>query len=498
MRFYFTYVFFGVLIILISRFQKGKVCYLITFLIGTFFYSIFSFLELTHFLLYNDRISPSTFYIIFETNKSEITEFLSIYFSLKILIIGVLFLITFCIGIIFSYLQLKVKCRYKKLNIKFTFISLIMVSSLLVFFHASFFPFIGYNSYVKYQIEKEKLQLLSLNKKGGVFNEVYNDKNKTDEVYVLIIGESTTSHHMELYDYYRKTNPKLSEIRNELIVYKDVISPNAHSIPSLNKSLSLADYKNPERINSGSLIQLFNKAGFYTYWISNQQPIGIFETTVTAFSKSCYEQVFINTSGSQYDEKLLKPFKKALIDNHEKKLIVIHLMGTHVDYSRRYPKTFNLFKTKPKTKFKHEKAYELINAYDNAVLYNDYVLKMIIEELKKCRMRSFALYFSDHGEDVYETTDMAAHLESKGTKPMYDIPLIMWLSSDFYDNKKKYIFDTKRKYNTEDLIYTMADLAGISFSQFDSSKSLVNQYFDEKNRIILNEKDYEDVFNSKK
>ena len=35
------------------------------------------------------------------------------------------------------------------------------------------------------------------------------DKQQTDEVYVVIIGESANRNHLELYGYPRSTNPRL-------------------------------------------------------------------------------------------------------------------------------------------------------------------------------------------------------------------------------------------------------------------------------------------------
>src|SRR5690606_14130732 len=101
--------------------------------------------------------------------------------------------------------------------------------------------------------------------------------NDAPQTYVVIIGESTSARNMGLYGYYRNTNPLLTEIKDELLIFNDVISPHTHTIPSLNKMLSLSNFENPDVIHCGSIVQLANAAGFSTYWISNQQPIGIHE-----------------------------------------------------------------------------------------------------------------------------------------------------------------------------------------------------------------------------
>ena len=51
--------------------------------------------------------------------------------------------------------------------------------------------------------------------------------------YVFIVGESANRNHLSLYGYKRNTTPKLEAMRDELVVFEDVISPDTHTIPSL-------------------------------------------------------------------------------------------------------------------------------------------------------------------------------------------------------------------------------------------------------------------------
>ncbi|MEC3907640.1 sulfatase-like hydrolase/transferase [Tamlana sp. 2201CG12-4] len=380
-----------------------------------------------------------------------------------------------------------------------------LICSLIVFISLSFykirsetFPHIFYRAVVEYKKDKRKLNEVTLNKLGGDFSEVKHSSKSKKEIYVLIIGESTTRSHMQLYDYYRDTNPKLNKIKDELIIFKDVISPHTHTITSLEKVLTLATHNSPSRKYDGTLIQLFNKAGFKTYWLSNQKPMGIDETTATIISNNCDEQIFVNISNKSSDENILKPFQSILKQSNDKKFIIIHLMGTHGPYSDRYPVSFQKFKSKPVTNFNHEKAYKTINEYDNANLYNDFIIRHIINQLKKTNSKSYALFFSDHGEDVYETIDIACHTETKGTKPMYDIPFILWQSEKFKIEENKFIYDTSRKYSSEDLLHTLSDLSNISFNEFEPSKSILNKKFVPKKRIILNNIDYDILFKEEK
>ncbi|MBL4708585.1 MAG: sulfatase-like hydrolase/transferase [Flavobacteriales bacterium] len=107
-------------------------------------------------------------------------------------------------------------------------------------------------------------------------------------------------------------------------------------------------------------------------------------------------------SSNNFDEVILEPLQKAINNKKSKKLIIVHLMGTHIRYKERYPEAFNKFNTTPKTKFNHDLAHKTINSYDNAVLYNGSIVYSIIEQVKKQnKSSSYVLYLSDHGEDVY-------------------------------------------------------------------------------------------------
>jgi heptose-I-phosphate ethanolaminephosphotransferase len=263
----------------------------------------------------------------------------------------------------------------------------------------------------------------------------------------------------------------------------------------------LANYEHPERSKDGSLLQLMNKAGFETYWISNQNPIGTDETLITTLSKAAAKSYFTNTAGwrksfTPYDEKLLIPLKKVLSEKKRKKFIILHLMGTHSKYSKRYPESFKQFNTTPITAFKHEVAFNLINEYDNAVLYNDQIVSKVIDLVRNENENAWVLYFSDHGEDVFETIDATSHRETGGTKPMYDIPFVFWVSEKYKQQDKDHIYQSERKFMTDDLIYTIADMSNVHFTEFDSTRSLINPNFIHRKRKINEKEDYDEKFSN--
>jgi heptose-I-phosphate ethanolaminephosphotransferase len=495
--------FFGVLgaflvallFILISDYKK-KIFFALNIIL-LIVYNFTILLDIYHIYIFGTALQSSTFLIIFNTNFKESSEFLYSFndrFITSTLLSTVFFLI-FQIFINIKFLKsgfLRFKIKLPLIVVLFLLFSSYKIRSNTILHKIS----VAFRDYLK---EVQFLKESYFDKEGGVFSNVIHSSGEEKEVYVLIIGESTTRNKMSIYDYYRETNPLLEKIEEELFVYKDVISPHTHTIPSLEKILTLATNTNESnRKYDGSIIQLYNKAGFETFWLSNQYPVGIFETQTTLLTKSSHNTTFVNnpsTSNGTYslDENLFKPLDLALDKKTNKKFIVLHLIGTHLAYDMRYREDFKKFTDIPKTKYNSKKAHRIINDYDNAVLYNDFVVNEIISKVKKTNSKSYVLYVSDHGEDVYESSNKAFHEETEGTKHMYDIPFILWVSKSIKEDKN-FVFDVNRPYSSENIIHTLSNLSNINFDQFKPSKSIVNKLFLRKKRVIHNKKTYEETF----
>ena len=128
------------------------------------------------------------------------------------------------------------------------------------------------------------------------------------------------------------------------------------------------------------------------------------------------------------------------------------------------------------------------NDYDNAVLYNDFVVSSLIRMLAAARLNSLLVYFSDHGEDVYDSTghQVLGRREGKPTLPMYAIPFIVWNSEQWRAaHPRTYPREVlDRRYSTSHFIHTWSDLVGLRFDDFDASKSLISRDFKERALLV--------------
>jgi len=472
----------ALLAVLVSFLFEKKSIFLVFLAVSGLAYTYSALIDYLHYTIFRSRITASTIYITMETNQNETREFFEMYLRNEQVGIAFLFFLSLLITVLLSYRNFRLIEKFRNSLPKKSFslsVGIVLCVAFLTMGRQYFLPYVMAKSVSEFIAGREELASTKIEKKG-YFQEVDYLFDEEQQTCVLVIGESTTSTHMELYGYYRPTNPLLTKRQDELMIYENVKSPHTHTISSLSKALTVGNYSEPGEIFNHTLIQLFNHAGFKTYFISNQNPIGQYETTVTLLAKASDEIVHTNASRSLHDEVLIEPLNRALADKAKKKLIILHMMGTHSFYANRYPEEYDLFRDKPNTKFEHEEAYKTINEYDNAMVYNDYIVDAIITSVEEMTENAYVLYFSDHGEDVFETIDEAGHTEEKGTEPMYKIPFVLWQSTDFKSRDSTLTWDTTRRFNLRDLPHTVADLSGIRFNGFLPEKSLVNERFNEE------------------
>ncbi|MDF7669668.1 phosphoethanolamine transferase CptA [Orbaceae bacterium ESL0721] len=482
-----------------------------------------SLIPVLYFTIYGQEFSQSVFFIMAESNFAESKEYILQYMSLKIVIILIIYI---AIGV---FLWTRVKPIYLKNPIKYS-ISLLILLYALAPLGISYFikqsdvnktvrhlatrmettvPWQLFHSYNEYR--RQLLAMESILAKYDSLPPLANLKDSNGDsprTLVLVIGESTTHNRMGLYDYPRDTTPEMERFRrenpNNLVIFNDVVSPRPYTIEVLQQALTFADEKHPDlNLEQPSLMHLMKQAGYKTFWITNQQTMTKRNTMLTMFSKQTDKQYYMNNdrnqSARQYDTNVFDPFKEVLADPAEKKFIVIHLLGTHMKYEFRYPteEKYNRFNDASgipaavATNLDDNKL-STYNSYDNAVAFNDYVTTQLFTMFKNSHDNGFMLYFSDHGEDVYETPphNILGRNEKAPTKTMYTVPFILWQSPEWLkahpDNHALYQDKSysERKYSTQDLIHTWSDLAGLSYDLYDPTKSIINQNYQERTRWI--------------
>ncbi len=486
-------------IVLLCIFIKTWKVFRLFTTLGYVFLAFFAFVKLSFYNQYGVPISSSALYVIFETNTGEASDYLSNYFNgityilLILLIVPLFFLLKGLFG------KRKIQHTVERRSFIYKTLLLIIALGCVFLIHKKFrtqnIPYATVDTWDDYLAAKKQLKDALAIPTSNAFTTV---KSKDiPQTYVVVIGESTSRWHMQLYGYDRETNPLLTQIKKELVVMDSVITPHVHTITALEKILTLANNTTQAPSPNGSIIQLANMAGFTTYWLSNQKPVGLYESIPTIIGSAAKQRRFMATDDYNYtiyDETLLPVLDEILKDKDaSKKIIFIHLIGTHLRYEKRYPEAFNFFTTPYRgLKFQHEKAITQTNTYDNATLYNDFIIREIIEKLRAANAYSYMAYFSDHGDEVYDTMDFLGHNEYHGTRPMFEVPLLFWFSEKYKNANGTLTKDiANRKYSLTDFPHTFAGLSHINFAGFDASRNVLDSTFVVRKRIIKDSLNYD-------
>ncbi len=466
---------FYIFICLAINILKGKLFKLFLIVVYVFYF----FLEGASYLAVSSNFSSSFMYVLVESSKGEFSEFMHSYFSGYVIFFLILMV---CAGILLA------KKEYKSIDsIRATFLILCLIVFLKLTgliesnaYHNAVRGVYGY-----YQLQK------GFRLKQVVENEDVSNVGNND-VLVIVLGESTNREHMQLYGYNRETTPLLGNFKDSLLVYNDIISTDVLTVKALPKMLlsSSSNHNGEGRIN---LISFFNTLGYKTYWLSNQRPISFHDNVISLIASHANYFKFYNHSIEKNAESLdevMLPKYATILKEPGKKVVVLRLLGTHFNYDKRYPESFEKFKINDS----NPKKQNIINSYDNAVLYNDYIVYTLIEELRKVNSKSALLYLSDHGENLYdEGTDFFGRNEERLTKSMFNIPFLVWTSKDF-QLPKDFEYVPNRKFMTDHVYESTAHFFGVKHKDMDFSNSIFSKTFKERKRIVVNNIDYDTFF----
>lgn len=262
--------------------------------------------------------------------------------------------------------------------------------------------------------------------------------NNAPEIIILVIGESATATRWSLLGFERDTTPHLSK-KQGLIAFSDVValsSATRTAVPGvLSRKPVLAPNGNIDMNAEPSLLQAFSQVGYKTHWLSNQSPIGKHDTSISLYAREAADVQFLNPATyehhSNLDEVLLTPLR-TILAQPGRHLVVLHLLGSHFDYSLRYPASFDHFQPSlqsapPAAPDSALYAEQLDNSYDNSLRYTDHVLAKVLDAVQQRGGNGVVAYFSDHGVDPAQG-QCSSKTPNRRSAAAYQVPVFVWLS----------------------------------------------------------------------
>ena len=313
--------------------------------------------------------------------------------------------------------------------------------------------------------------------------------NAKNKLFVLVIGESARAQNFAYSGYERGTNPYTKDIDN-LIYFSDFASCGvitAISVPCMLTTYTHKNYKRNLSHYSDSMLDVAKKAGYNVFWISNNGGVCI-GGVCDRLDKN--NVIYFNQNG-QLDGDMLGVIQSIIdssnggwnrisADSHKNPresnniFLVIQLLGSHgARYDLRYPKSFEIFAPVcDKNELSECDKTAIRNAYDNSLIYTDFVVSEIIKMLQYSHAKDAMLwYISDHGESLGEYNQyMHGGLPyTLAPSTQTHIPSYLWAKNP-HDSHYEILQKRKtQKFSQDFVFHTLLTLLEIHTKDYDKN-----------------------------
>ncbi|WP_409513396.1 phosphoethanolamine transferase [Campylobacter sp. MIT 99-7217] len=411
---------------------------------------------------------------IFRTDIKEVSELSS--FSMVFWI--------FLFGLLPCFCLLKTKIVYgslKKhlaLRLSMFLISLLIIAAIflpMTSFFVSFFrnnyeaefyttPFYQIKSFIKFSKE----DLLPKKELQSIAKDAVLSPNLQKKILILIVGETARAANYSLGDYSRNLTNEFTPDEG-VVFFENFYScgtATAKSVPCMFSSSKAKTHSNSEYAEN--VLDILQRLGVKVTWLGNNSG---------GCQGVCDRLINVRKFSNEFDGFLIDEVKKELESLENMELVVVHLQGSHgPTYYKRYPKEFRKFTpTCDTNELQKCTEEELINTYDNTILYTDHVVEEIIDEAKlHTEFLSSVIYVSDHGESLGEN-GVYLHGMPYLLAPKFQthIPLVFW-SNDLSLNQNA--FSKKHlKLSHDNLFSSLLGFFGVQTSLYEQEYDLFSQ-----------------------
>lgn len=430
---------------------------------------------------------------VLQTNFSESSRMITFPYLLWIFVLGII------PAILYVGVQINYRRWYKEILVRVSMIALSAIAIIVIgkFYYKDYAAFSRNNREIVHLILPSNfigssIQLVKKNYQANLpFKEIGLDTAlvKPDEyrhVTILVVGETTRAQNWGLNGYERQTTPQLAA-RSDIINFKNVSScgtATAISVPCMFSEYTRENYNATKASREDNLLDILQRSGIEVQWRDNDMGckgvcdrVPSKDMTALNLSEYCH-------NGECLDEILLKDLETELHKSNKDTVIVLHTIGSHgPTYNERYSKEFKKFTPTCETNEIQKCSNEqIVNTYDNGILYIDNFLNKVINVLEKEKnWESTMLYVSDHGESLGED-GIYLHAAPYAIAPKYQtrVPMVMWFSPLWAKNEG-FDLDCLRK-NAETKKFSHDNYFHTVFSMMDT-KNDVSVY--DKNLDIL-------------
>ncbi|QFY60506.1 phosphoethanolamine transferase [Rhizobium grahamii] len=298
-------------------------------------------------------------------------------------------------------------------------------------------PFLPISSATRYAFASEEDRNIVRRPLGTDAHQRTASANGKPRVTIIVTGETARAQNFSLGGYARETNPEMKA--RGVIYFSNATScgtATAVSLPCMYSVYPRKEYTHRKGLETDNLTDILGHAKVNVEWWDNDTgSYGVANRIPYRFLPDSADPRYC-TDGECLDTILLDKLDEWLADVKTDSVLVLHQLGSHGPaYYRRYPDDFRRFTPDCRTgEFGSCKPEEIVNAYDNTILYTDHVVAKVIDTLKEhgSSVSASMLYVSDHGESLGEN-GLYLHGAPYIIAPAEQtrVPIVAWFAPDF-------------------------------------------------------------------
>ena len=296
------------------------------------------------------------------------------------------------------------------------------------------------------------------------------------ELIILVLGEAARADHLGLNGYARNTTPLLA--KEDVITLPDVSScgtATAYSVPCMFSLSDRSDFSIKEAGNSENLLDILQHAGVGVLWRDNNSDS---KGVTAAIEFQDFQTAANNQScdGECRDIGMLDGLDEWISAHPTGDLtIVLHQMGNHGPaYYKRYPAEYGRFTpTCRSSELADCTSAQIVNSYDNAILYTDYFLSQVIAFLQQhdSKFETAMLYMSDHGESLGENGLYLHGLPYMlAPEAQKHVAGLLWFGDNYHVDQEMVKQRTQAPLSHDDYFHTVLGLMEIETPEYDPAK----------------------------
>jgi len=302
-------------------------------------------------------------------------------------------------------------------------------------------------------------------------------------ITILVVGETARAANFSLDGYGRETNPLLR--KEDVISFENVTScgtATATSVPCMFSVFDRSSYSSSKGKRYEGLLDVLSRSGVQVLWRDNQSGCKGVCDRVESEKMPESDLEGLCQGGECYDMVLLKDLQDYIDRLSGDAFIVLHQKGSHgPTYYLREPAKFKIFTPECGTNLLRECSdEEIVNAYDNTIVYTDYFLSQVIDFLKKNSDKNDTamIYVSDHGESLGENNIYLHGMPYLiAPEEQKHVPFIMWMSTGF---EKDHGIDRTllrgergNEFSHDNLFHTVLGMMGVKTKIYDVNKDIL-------------------------